>query len=444
MKLPDRERLRSWWFNLQETLWLTPAILTIFSAALALSLVELDQAIWEENQLGSVPLMFDSGAEGAQGVLSAIAGSIMTVTATVFSITIVALQLASSQFTPRLLRTFTGDRVVQIVLGVFIGTFTYSILVLRSIQIETDDRDEFVPYIASTVAIVYALASVAVLIYFIHHISRSIQVAVIVDRAVADELQLIEKQYGHEGDSETPEPVAWVRPEGLSFPVSIGDQSGYLQALDHEELIKCAERNDLTIEVLRRVGDYLLPRSTMALVWPVSEANDKVKALIRDSATLGPERTMQEDVSLGVRQVVDVALRALSPSTNDPTTAIICIDRICQILAVMASANEPTRILRGDERGRVILTEPPTFPDIVTNSFTQVRLYGAKDPIVAKHFIEALQELSEVVPEHVRALLAKQARLMVDQAREAISMPDDLRPVEEAAIWTQRYGIHDV
>ena len=179
------KRMLSWWFDWQQSLWFLPAILTVVSTVLALSLVRLDQSLALAPR-GNYTWAFGGGAFGARGVLEAIAGSMITVTGTVFSITIVALQLASSQFSPRVLRTFTSDRGVQIVLGVFVGTFTYCLLVLRSVRSELEHNSAFVPSVSVTVAVVLALLSIGCLIYYIHHVARSIQVAIVAKLVAED------------------------------------------------------------------------------------------------------------------------------------------------------------------------------------------------------------------------------------------------------------------
>lgn len=434
------ERLRIWWYEIQDRLWFIPAAMTVGAAVLALALVRLDQALWSDGSLGrGVPFLFDGGAEGARGVLNAIASSVMTVTATIFSITIVALQLASNQFSPRLLRTFTGDRRVQFVLGVFIATFTYSLLVLRSIRVEAEDAPQFVPYIATTIAIGLALGTVGVLIYFIHYISQSMQVAVIVDRTVNAEQAAIDALYPTDDDPDPDEPVAWARPTEPPAIVTSGNHSGYIQTIHRQQLRSCAEEAQLAIEVIQPIGEFVLPGSPVARVWPAESCTDDAISTIRGAFVLGVERTLHADVSLGIRQVTDVALKALSPGINDPSTAIICIDRLCQMLAVIANRRPPSRIFRAGDQGAVIFPAPPTFESFVDMTMTQIRHFGANDPVVASHLVSALGELAEVVPVYDRPVLASQALLVVEQAKIDIAMPADQRRVEEAAAWARHH-----
>jgi uncharacterized membrane protein len=190
-------RLRSWWFEIQASLWFLPAVITATAAALALLTVEVDFRLLLDRRAGTV-WFFGGGAEGARGVLATIAGTMVTVTALVFSITVVALQLAASQLTPRVLRSFMGDRGNQVVLGFFIGTFTYALLVLRAVRAPLDEGGGFVPAVSVSVAIVLAMASVGLLIYFVHHAANSMRVSVVVDRVAEQTLALAAELYRSE------------------------------------------------------------------------------------------------------------------------------------------------------------------------------------------------------------------------------------------------------
>jgi len=428
-----RQRFGSWWHDLQDSLWFVPAIMTAIAVALALLLVRIDQRLLLDRRL-DVPWLFGGGVEGARGVLAAVGGTMITVTATVFSITIVALQLASSQFTPRVLRTFTGDRGNQVVLGFFIGTFTYALLVLRAVRSASDDGVTFVPSLAVTGAIILALASIGLLIYYIHHAARSIQAAVVIDHAASDTIGLIDRLFpadvgrpGAPAASEVPLP---------SSPAVVvpADGSGYVQAIDQDALVDLAVRSSLLIRIEPRIGEFVLPGAVLASVWATAVAED-CHDPIRDAVLLGPEPTLQSNIELGVRQLADIALKALSPGINDPTTATMCIDRLGEALVRLAQRGWPREVRTGDDGSvRVVLHGPP-FERLVTVAFSQIRRYGAGDATVMEHLVAVLGRMTALVPPVRREPLIGEARLALAAAREQVSLPADRERVAEAGAW---------
>ncbi|MBA3415826.1 MAG: DUF2254 domain-containing protein, partial [Chloroflexia bacterium] len=251
------QRIRSWGHNLRDGLWFVPALMTSVAVVLALLLVRVDQRLLLDRRAEAMWL-FGGGAEGARGVLTAISSTMITVTGVVFSITIVALQLASSQFTPRVLRSFTGDRGNQIVLGAFISTFTFALLVLRAVRSATEDGQTFVPSVSVTMAIALTLASIGLLIYYIHHAARSIQAAVVIDRAANDALGVIDGLFpadvGHPVDPAAEFPLL----TAPGTPVrSVG--SGYVQAINADSLFDLADRDQLVVRLEPRIGEFVLP-----------------------------------------------------------------------------------------------------------------------------------------------------------------------------------------
>lgn len=432
-----RARLEARWYDVTDSLWFLPTVLTACAVALAFGMVQIDRVFLADRSTES-DWLFGAGVSGAREVLSVIAGTMITVTGVVFSITIVALQLASSQFTPRVLRTFTGDRGNQLVLGVFIATFTYALLVLRTVREAPDDsRPAFVPAASVTVAIVLALVSIGCLIYYIDHAANSIRASVVIDRAANDALGLIDDLFpadtGHPADPQVPGDA----PDGPSFAVTT-DGGGYLQAIHEPTLFGLGEGRAVTVRIDTAIGAYLLPGTVVATVWrrAATEAEDaQVRDGVRRALVLGPERTLQSDLELGIRQIADIAVRALSPGVNDPTTAMICIDRLAGALVTLAGREAP-RTARTGGGGHVRVIFPaPRFEDLVEVAFAQIRHFGASDFVVAAHLARMLGEIARVAPPGRRSPLARQARLVVASAREQIAIPEDLAGVERAAQW---------
>ena len=414
--------------NLRDSLWLLPAVLTVGAMVLAAVTVEFDRRLLADRR-ADFYLAFGGGAEGARGVLIAIGSTVITVTGVIFSVTIVALQLASSQFTPLVLRGFVGDRANQLVLGVFIATFTYTLLVLRTVRSAAEDQQVFVPSISVAVAIGHALVSIGLLIFFIHHVARSIQASVIIDRAMRDTRHVIDR----------------VLPAGTSRGASLGepsvptdpavtvaaDRGGYIQAVDEDALFEVACRAGATIGMERRVGDHILRGAPLISIWPAMQVPEDAANVVRRAFVVGAERTLTDDLELGVRQLSDIALRALSPSLNDPTTAMICFDRLAEVIAEVGSRQTPATVRHSD--GGCLIARRQTFRDAAETAFGLTRRSVAADPDVARHVVELIGEVGgRILPEH-RPTLAAHAEALLATVEAMTDSPYDLEPVRRAA-----------
>lgn len=384
------------WALVRDSLWFIPGVMTMVAAALAISLIEMEKS--GVIATGTADNWFlGGGAEGARGALSAIAGGLITVTGVVFSVTVVALQLASSQFTPRVLRNFTADRSNQVVLGVFIGTFTYSLLVLRVVRSDTAGGDAFVPQIAVSVAVGLVLISIGFLIFFINHASRSIQISVILDRVTRLTLLHVERLFPDkigESDRTIVSPPSVLT--GQSAPVGAAE-TGYLQAVDAAAMFELGRDRDIVIRMERQIGEFVLCGRTLATVWPADGHHEEVVRAVRRAFVLGPERTPEQDVEFGIIEVSDIAVKALSPGINDPTTAFGCIDRLSEILLALGMRAPPPDARTED--GRVhFIGRHLEFDRAVGLAFDQVHHFGADNPSILRKLMESLSQLMEMVP----------------------------------------------
>jgi uncharacterized membrane protein len=424
------------WARIRDGLWFTPAIAVLAGIVLATVSV-LVPTPEPESRLARLWL-FSGGAEGARGVLSAIAGSLITVTATVFSVTIVALQLASSQFTPRVLGSFVADRVNQAVLGIFIGTFTYTLLVLRTIHSEAQDRVAFVPHVGVTLALVLLLLSIGALNVFIDHAAQSIRASVILQRETTRTLARIEELFpAHVGEPadgrEAPRRVLDVS----GTPVRVAaTESGYLQSV-HAAALWRLDVGDAGAPIIVRMelhlGEFAFPGKVLASVWPPSRADAAVCDAVRAAFVLGPERTHEQDVEFGLVALSDIAVKALSPGINDPTTALQCIDRLTEIVAELGRRSIPDDARTGGNGRVVLLARDTSYERALAIAFDQVRHYGADNPVVASRLLTALRELADVAPARSLPSLAEQLAATHAAARRGIEEPLDLGRVEHAA-----------
>lgn len=420
-KLPPR--LETWWADARSALWFLPAIAVILAILLSTLVLWIDDELDLTKAGIDTPWLFGAGVDGARGVLEAIAGSMITVIATVFSITIVALQLASGQFTPRVLRQFTSDRINQTVLAAYIGTFTYSLLVLRSVRSSTDITPEsaggstggipaFVPVVGVTVAILLALVCIALLILFIHHMAQQTQVSFILSRATDDALEKVDIYFREEIEV-SPDLTRRDYAQGEGRDVH-STSSGYLQHYDFDYLQETARAHDLTIKMLVPVGAYLNKRQPIARIWSSNgdtEHLDQVGEHVGGALVTGVERTSNADVPLGVRQIVDIALKALSPGINDPTTATQALDRISAVLGRAGALQSPERILYVDDRPAVFLPRIG-FEELTGIAFTQIRHYGKQDVVLMLHLARTIERVASLVDERHHEVLLRHLQLM--------------------------------
>ncbi|HEX2140756.1 MAG TPA: DUF2254 domain-containing protein [Candidatus Limnocylindria bacterium] len=400
--------------QVRNSLWFVPGLWVVLAGTLAFGTLAVDSAAPELAR--SVELLFGGSPEGARSVLESIAGSMITVAGVVFSITIVALQLASSQLSPRVLRNFMRDRRSQSVLGALIGTFFYSLLVLRAIRTGGDGRDAFVPSLAVTVAIVLAAVAVAMLVFFIHHIARRIQVSTIVDSIATETLEAIGKEWRGDQDETSGAATA---PPGLPGSVP-ATTSGYLQLVDTDGLLDTAAELDLVVRVEARPGDWVQAGTPLFAVWPMEAGGQRIHERLNQQVTLGAERSLEQDAGFGIRQLVDVAVKALSPGINDPTSARDCINRLAQLLIAIGQAPSRSASLSKDDRLRVILSLRD-FGDLVDLAFDELRHYAGSTPAVAIALADALSTVRSQVDVGLRGPLERQARLLLECA-------DEIRP----------------
>ncbi len=418
--------------RLRQSLWFIPGIGLLLAGLAAAAMLLLSQWITSTN--GHPPIIFGGGPEGARGILQAIAGSVVTVAGVVFSITVVALQLTSTQYSPRVLRNFMRDRPTQLTLAVFMGTIFYSLLVLRTVRSAGDTGEEaFVPGLAVTGAVVLVSVSLLMLIYFIHHIGSRIQVSSIIESVTSETVGTVssverlfeplrERAVAGRLKLEQPRPVRARR-------------SGYLQYLDIGGLLRTAREHGLRVNVLVPPGGWV---QAGAPLFEVDGADGASEADLQDwlvaKAALGSQRSMQQDVGFGVQQLVDIAVRALSPGVNDPTTATQCIDRLTQVL-VAVGENEPPPAVMADEDGAPRLALAfPGFLELLQQAFEQVRHYGADAPVVVRHLALALRILRQSLPPRCHEAIHGEADILAQDIR-SFAKQDRVRidPVIQAA-----------
>ena len=372
-------------------------------AAIALSfvLLKVDELIGA-NAIQEAGWLYTFGPEGARAILSAVASSMITVAGLTFSITMLTLQLASSQFGPRLLRNFMRDRGNQIVLGTYLATFLYCLLVLRTVRGTEDSH--FVPHIAVAVGVLLALASIAVLIYFIHHVATAIRLETLLDQLAAETRSSVDRLYPERvGDAP---PRAGETHDKQRVPPDFdqrcrpiaSDRSGYVQRVDEDALIKLAMKYDLVIRIEARPGRFVWERDALLKAYPPHAVSDEAAGELLAALVIGAERTPEQDLEFSIRRIVEIAQRALSPGINDPTTALYCIDRLGETFARLAQRDIPSP-LRFDEDGRLrIVTETSSLEQLACPAFLAVARYAGDDHDVIGKLLETLDALAKAAP----------------------------------------------
>lgn len=407
------------WEWLRSSYWFVPAVMAFASAGAAAGMLAVDRRVSAE-WTTDISWLYSGDANGAREVLATVGGSMITVAGVVFSITIVVLSLASSQFGPRLVRNFLRDTGNEIVLGTFIATFIYCLLVLRAIRGD-GDTPGFVPQLSVTVGVGTGLVSLAVLIYFIQHVAASIRVENVIHSASRDVHATLDHIFP-ERVGEAPDAVTIAAGEharlGADPPpyVVTAHRAGYIEHLDGTGLVAIASDDDLVIELLHRPGDYVTVGQPIGRIWRAGDRGRKVGERLRDRVFIGRERTPQHDLVAAVERLTEIAARALSPSLNDPFTAINCIDELSAALCRLATLDLPGAY-RYDHDGHLrLIALPVTFAEVVNAAYGPLRVYAAEQPAVLVALLEAIARIGRTTADpQVRVVLREQADAVAEQ-----------------------------
>jgi uncharacterized membrane protein len=430
----DRRQLPSWrWEELRTTLWVIPSILVVVSAVLFVITFQIDVAAFHHEI--TLPVWIRTGsADAERQVLIAIAAAVITVIGVVFSITILALTLASQQFGPRMMRNFVRDIGNQVTLGVFVGTFVYAVLSLATVS---SLSPYFVPHVCTSMAEALLLVDLGILIYFIHHIAKSIQLPEVIAGIADDLMHSIDAEFPdevgaadaleqtHSGRS-VPELLRLIEQDGavVRSPVS-----GYIQYVGYAQLIAIATRTDSVIRLEHRPGHYLATGRPLAIVWPSSAATDVARALSKAHVT-GPHRTLVQDPVFAIDQLVEIAIRALSVSVNDTFTTLTCIDWLSAGLGRVSGRVLDEGVYR-DGSGSVRLIElDPSYARMVNRAFDKIRQAAAGMPAVLIRLVDSIGSIMlDTTSPTQRAVLRRQADMILRLSEASVTEPEDLEEI---------------
>ena len=421
----NREALREY---ASGALWVLPGIAGLVALGVGSLMSQIEVA--SDSPLSR--FAFQGTADDARALLVAISGTVVTTIALVLGLTVVALQLSSTQFSPRLLRNFLRDRPNQVVLSIFVATFAYSAAGLYTVGVQAGTRVEVYPRLAVSIAVLLLFVSLAAVVYFADHLAHSIQIDAITRRAELGTLAVI-RSFPDHSEQDTASAPDW------AVPV-IGSRSGYVQTVHPELVLPLATRHAATVRLRPHVGEHVVSGTVFAWVWRPSPDDPRpdpgaFQQVLAQAVRIGFERTLEQDVGFGIRQLADVACKALSPAINDPYTAVQAIDHLKVIFCELSPHPLGDMVERDPSgRGKVIIPGR-RYEELLSITFGLIGRYGAREPTVLLALLRLLDTCTDLIGDDARRLSAidDQAALLLDRAEANIEEPADLLPVRAAA-----------
>lgn len=428
------DRIIQLWDRMRTSLWFVPSIMAFGALVLAIATPYLDRLVPDE-WLEKIPLVFSGQPDGARAVLTTIATSMIGIAGVVFSMTIVSLQLASSQFGPRLLRTFLRDTGNQVVLGTFLGTFLYCIVVLPTVATTGDSY--FVPHIAVSLAVLQAIVSLGMLVYYIDHVAQSIHADAVM-HAVGIELDsVINELY--------PEPIGEPQPSDADNPPKpapdsttdlCADCSGYLRFVNGDALMKLSTEHGLILRLEIEPGAFVIPGDCLASVETTQRLSEETECDLRAAFVMGAHRTALQDVTFAFEQLTEMAQRAMSPGINDPTTATHCIDRISAGIASFVERDKPQDWRRDKDGNPRIRTKTVGLGRILDVTVDPIARTAGVHLVVWVSLLRVLESADRRARrEQDPGVIRDYAERLLASAKDQLSMEHDHERLDEASAW---------
>ena len=454
--------------DLRESYWFLPTVMASGALLLALAMVYVDSHSGTD-WMDGLPWLYAARPAGARSLLSSIGGSMIGVAGTTFSVTIAAVVYASGQYGPRLLSNFMSDRGNQVTLGTFIATFVYSLVVLRTIRSAGEGGSAtpaFVPQLALLVALILVLCSIAVLIFFIHHVPMRIHINNVIERIGERLIKEIDERFPVfvgtplKERADDPRIPAALRIDAdrtdydQRAPVRSED-TGYIQLIDDSALIAVARDHDLVIRLHYQSGDFIHKGSVLLEAWPIDRCDEEAASALREAFAVGSRRTALQDLRFLIDELVEIAARALSPGVNDPFTANSCLDWLGAAMADVARRDLPSRLRADEDKALRVIAHPVTFDGFIDRAFGALAQYASADMIAGQRFLNVLGDVAlscddperiETLKRQVHAfrLLAEGALngtcrdsvlARADELLRALDEPDYKRRLRDGAAW---------
>ncbi|WP_296810799.1 DUF2254 domain-containing protein, partial [Thiocapsa sp.] len=401
------------------------------AVALAMLLVILEP-LGDLHLVERWPLFFGASPASASGLLTTVASSMITVAGVVFSITLVALSLTASQYTSRLIRNFMRDRVNQVVLGVFVGIFAYCLVVLRTIREEGDGS--FVPTLAVLGGLVLAFVGIGMLIYFIHHIVTSIQASSLIATTAEETLSAVDELIPEELDENDDEDANGSPADVLMLqPCSAvpARKTGYIVTVDTDALLELARKEETVLRMERSIGEFVAAGTPLISIMGFDDVDEAMTDTLNAVYVINRQRTLEQDATFGIRQIVDIALKALSPGINDTSTAIMCVDYLMAILCRLAGRRiaTPSRSDRGEVR---VIVRGPTFEGLLSVAFDQIRQHADGNVAILLRILGAIHTIAgQTTSPSRRSALGQTVDEIAEAAERGVASPYDRERLTE-------------
>lgn len=422
------------WGQLKSSFWFVPVLMIAISMMLAFYLLYLDGQVTLSQKL--LKYVFISNADSARSILSTISGAMIGVAGTVFSIILVVLTLTSSQFGSRLIKNFMYDRINQIVLGAYISIFLYCLIILNAIK--DNDSTFFIPSISIMFAILFSISNIILLIIFIHHIAVKIQADNVVSniseslfrnlKTIFPQTKENRKKISKEQSEE------FLKTRYKKRQTLFSSENGYIQYIDVDSLLKIAKELNILIELYARPGNHLVKDLKIGTIYTNKKLNQEEIYKLESKIQLGKNRSPQQDAEHSIHQMVEIAIRALSPGINDSYTAIACIDNLTSVMCYLTQIEFPSKY-RYDKEGKLrLIAEAFNYEDMLDISFNQIRQSSNGMPTILIRLMESLITINKFVKENKhKAALKKHAKMILNLAKKTIDEPNDLRDLKKKA-----------
>ncbi|WP_349409700.1 DUF2254 domain-containing protein [Pseudalkalibacillus sp. SCS-8] len=381
--------------KIHKSFWYLPAFYSVFALLLAYASVEMDHFLAGVGAQDQFPRFMVTDRENTRVILSALATSILTMTAITFSSIMVLLSTYLSQYSPRTLTNFISDTVTRRVLGIFIGSFLYFVLVLLWMNISDQPMFMLVP----TLSVLLSAICLGFFVYFIHHVGNWIQVSNLIQDITDNCLAILQTKEAGKAHLNASETSPWSSWESDELKMSVhrvasSKRSGFIQFIDIDAFVKKAAEDDLLIRLDKKIGDYVDEGTGLFTYWSLSDGSYHIDEYI-EHIQIGGQRTTEQDLEFGIQKLTEIALRAISPGINDPQTAINCIQRLGKILARLAERSMEEPYLYDREKNLRVILKTTTFAHVLYKTFYQIRFYSRQDVSVIATIIDALTMIAE-------------------------------------------------
>lgn len=427
-------KIKFLWKELTGSFWFIPILIIFSSILLATVLIYLNRTI-DVSSTKYLSYIFTESADSARSVLSTISGAMIGVAGTVFSITLVALTLASSQFGSRLLKNFMHERLNQVVLGTYVSTYVYCLIVLNVVK--ENDVETFIPTLSILAAIIIAIGNIVLLIVFIHFISTSIQAEKVISDISESLTKNIDAIFSEEleEDSSVEDSTKSLDDHIEGYPNSKtlhSPKSGYLQYLYNQSLFEAAKENEYLIVSHHRIGSYIVKGESLLCIYSQAEFTEDSNINFEDNFIIGNARTRQQDAEHSIHQMVEIACRALSPGINDPFTAISCIDNLTSTLCYLTRVKFPSKYKFDEDDQLRYAYKPLTYRGMLDAAFLQIRQFSKGSPAVVIRLMEAMIKIHDFTSHQIhKKAVKKHAEMIMKVAEDSFEDSHDLEDIRE-------------